>query len=54
LRDSETITARWRLVGAAWELNTPKHLIQIDYKEETSGFFADNKLRRISVPSARP
>ena len=25
--------ARWRLVETAWELNLPKHLIQIDYKE---------------------
>jgi len=46
--------ARWRLVETAWELNLPKHLIQIDYKEETSEFFADNKLRRVSVTSARP
>lgn len=46
--------ARWRLVETAWELNLPKHLIQIDYKEETSELFADNKLRRVSVTSARP
>ena len=46
--------ARWRLVETAWELNMPKHLIQIDYKEGSSEFFADNKLRRVSVASARP
>lgn len=46
--------ARWRLVETAWEMNLPKHLIQIDYKEETREFFADNKLRRVSVASARP
>lgn len=46
--------ARWRLVETAWELNLPRHLIQIDYKEESREFFADNKLRRVSVTSARP
>lgn len=46
--------SRWRLVETAWELNLPKHLIQIDYKEETGEFFADNKLRRVPVTSARP
>ena len=51
---AEETEARWRLVETAWELNMPKHLIQIDYKEETSEFFADNKLRRVSVTSARP
>lgn len=49
---SET-EARWRLVETAWALNLPKHLVQIDYKEETSEFFADNKLRRIPVTSAK-
>lgn len=46
--------ARWRLVETAWELNLPKYLIQIDYKEETREFFADNNLRRVQVTSARP
>ena len=46
--------ARWRLVETAWELNLPKHLIQVDYKEETREFFADNKLRRVAVTSASP
>ncbi len=50
----EETEARWRLVETAWELNMPKHLIQIDYKEETREFLADNKLRRVSVTSARP
>jgi len=50
----EETEARWRLVETAWELNLPKHLIQIDYKEETREFFADNKLRRVAVTSARP
>ena len=27
--------SRRRLVETAWELNLPKHLIQVDYKEET-------------------
>ena len=46
--------SRWRLVETAWELNLPKHLIQIDYKEDTRELFAVNKLRRVSVTSARP
>ena len=49
---SET-EARWRLVETAWALNLPKHLVQIDYKEETREFFADNRLRRIPVTSAK-
>lgn len=51
---AEETEARWRLVETAWELNLPRHLIQIDYKEETREFLADNKLRRVSVTSARP
>ena len=46
--------ARWRLVETALELNVPKHLIQIDYKEESREFFADNKLRRVPVTAASP
>jgi hypothetical protein len=46
--------ARWRLVETAWELNLPKHLIQIDYRDDTKELFADNRLRRVSVTSARP
>ncbi len=51
---AEETEARWRLVETAWELNLPKHLIQIDYKEETKEFIGDNKLRRVTVTSARP
>ncbi|MBE0472322.1 MAG: HNH endonuclease [Methyloprofundus sp.] len=50
----EETEARWRLVETAWELNLPKHLIQIDYKEESREFFADNKLRRVAVTPASP
>lgn len=45
--------SRWRLVETAWELNLPKHMIQIDYKADVGEFFADNKLRRVAVTSAR-
>lgn len=45
--------ARWRLVEAAWNMNLPKNLIQIDYEPEDSQFFAENKLRRVQVSSAR-
>lgn len=51
---AEETEARWRLVETAWELNLPKHLIQIDYKEETKEFIGDNNLRRVTVTSARP
>ena len=50
----EETEARWRLVETAWELNLPKHLIQIDYQESSSEFVADNKLKRVAVTSARP
>ena len=46
--------SRRRLVETAWELNLPKHLIQVDYKEESREFFADNKLRRVPVTAASP
>lgn len=46
--------SRWRLVETAWELNLPKHLIQIAYKEDTREFIGDNKLKRVSVTPARP
>jgi hypothetical protein len=46
--------SRWRLVETAWELNLPKHLIQIDYKEQTHELIADNKLKRVGVTGARP
>lgn len=45
--------ARWRLVEAAWNMNLPKNLIQIDYEQEGNQFFAENKLRRVPVSSAR-
>jgi len=51
---TEETEARWRLVETAWELNLPKHLIQIDYKESSGEFIADNKLRRVAVTSAKP
>ncbi|MDF1690442.1 MAG: HNH endonuclease domain-containing protein [Cycloclasticus sp.] len=51
---TEETEARWRLVETAWELNLPKHLIQIDYKESSDEFIADNKLRRVTVTSAKP
>jgi hypothetical protein len=45
--------ARWRLVETAWTLNLPKHLVKIDYKEETNELIADNKLQRVPVTSAK-
>ncbi len=45
--------ARWRLVEAAWNMNLPKNLIQIDYEAEGNQLYAENKLRRVPVSSAR-
>jgi hypothetical protein len=45
--------ARWRLVEAAWNMNLPKNLIQIDYEPEGNQLYAKNKLRRVPVSSAR-
>lgn len=45
--------ARWRLVEAAWNMNLPKNLIQIDYEPEGSQLYAENKLRRVPVSSAK-
>lgn len=44
--------ARWRLVETAWEMNLPKHLVQISY-DDKGLLIADNKLRRVDVTSAR-
>lgn len=44
--------ARWRLVETAWEMNLPKHLVQISY-DDNGLLIADNKLRRVDVTSAR-
>ncbi|MBH1970107.1 HNH endonuclease [Moraxellaceae bacterium AER2_44_116] len=46
--------ARWRLVETAWELNLPRHLVQVSYQESTGIFIADNKLRRVPVTLAKP
>ncbi len=44
--------ARWRLVETAWEMNLPKHLVQISY-DDKGLLIADNKLRRVDVTPAR-
>jgi 5-methylcytosine-specific restriction endonuclease McrA len=45
--------ARWRLVETAWEMNLPKHLIQIEHDDKGT-LIANNKLRRVSVTPVRP
>lgn len=45
--------ARWRLVETAWEMNLPKHLVQISH-DDGGYFVADNKLRRVTVTAAKP
>jgi len=46
--------SRWRLVETAWEMNLPKHLVQIDYKAETQAFLGHNHLKRVTITSAKP
>lgn len=46
--------SRWRLVETAWQLNLPKHLVQIGYQTHTGELIADNKLRRVTVTAAKP
>lgn len=45
--------ARWRLVETAWDMNLPKHLVQIQHDDQGI-LVADNKIRRINVTSAKP
>lgn len=44
--------ARWRLVETAWSMNLLKHLVQIEH-DDTGILIADNKMRRVSVTSAK-
>src|SRR5690606_40125216 len=44
--------ARWRLVETAWDMNLPKHLVQIQHDDQGL-LVADNKIRRVNVTSAK-
>ncbi len=44
--------ARWRLVETAWDMNLPKHLVQIQH-DDHGILVADNKIRRVNVTSAK-
>jgi 5-methylcytosine-specific restriction endonuclease McrA len=44
--------ARWRLVETAWDMNLPKHLVQIQHDDQGI-LVADNKIRRVNVTSAK-
>ncbi len=44
--------ARWRLVETAWDMNLPKHLVQIQHDDQGI-LIADNKIRRVNVTSAK-
>lgn len=44
--------ARWRLVETAWDMNLPKHLVQIQH-DDKGILVADNKIRRVNVTSAK-
>lgn len=44
--------ARWRLVETAWDMNLPKHLVQIQHDDQGL-LIADNKIRRVNVTSAK-
>lgn len=47
----EETEARWRLVETAWEMNLPKHLVQIEYDQDI--LIANNNLRRVNVTKAK-
>lgn len=42
----DEIEARWRLVETAWDMNLPKHLVQIQH-DDRGILVADNKIRRV-------
>ncbi len=44
--------ARWRLVETAWDMNLPKHLVQIQHDDQGI-LVADNKIRRVNITSAK-
>ncbi len=48
----DEIEARWRLVETAWDMNLPKHLVQIQH-DDRGILVADNKIRRVNVTSAK-
>ncbi|MBF7688271.1 HNH endonuclease family protein [Acinetobacter rathckeae] len=48
----EETEARWRLVETAWDMNLPKHLVQIQHDEQGI-LVADNKIRRVNVTSVK-
>lgn len=46
--------ARWRLVETAWELNLPKHIIQVSYDETSQVLHTTNtQQRRVNITSSR-
>lgn len=46
--------ARWRLVETAWELNLPKHVIQVAYDETSNVLHTqNNQQRRVNITSSR-
>lgn len=46
--------ARWRLVETAWELNLPKHVIQVSYDEVSQTLHTQNtQQRRVNITSSR-
>lgn len=51
--NSET-EARWRLVETAWELNLPRHVVQITYDENDQILHTlTNQNRRVNITSSR-
>lgn len=44
--------SRWRLVETAWDMNLPKHLVQIQHDDQGI-LVADNRIRRVNVTSAK-
>jgi hypothetical protein len=46
--------ARWRLVETAWELNLPRHLIDVSYDKVTEELVAEDRRRRRAITKVQP
>lgn len=50
----QEVESRWRLVETAWENNISSNLMMIGYESSDQSLIGVNKLKRVSVTSARP
>lgn len=49
----QEVESRWRLVETAWENNISRNLMLIDYEHTSQTLIGVNKIKRVSVTSAR-